>query len=56
MTEVILYSLPFMLRVANNIYAFVADVIILIIGFGMCITSEKAFVLNREDNRGRNDE
>ena len=41
MVEVVLYSLPFALRLANNIYAFVADVIVLIVGFGMCITGEK---------------
>lgn len=38
---VLLYSLPFLLRVANNIYAFVADVIVLVIGFEICITGEK---------------
>lgn len=38
--EVMLYSLPFVLRIANNIYAFVADIIILIIGFEICITGE----------------
>ncbi|MBQ8815212.1 MAG: ECF transporter S component [Lachnospiraceae bacterium] len=42
MVEVILYSLPFMQRIANNIYAFVADVIVLIIGFGICISGEGA--------------
>jgi len=41
LTEVLLYSLPFLLRVANNIYAFMADVIVLVIGFEICITGEK---------------
>lgn len=38
--EVVLYSLPFMLRVANNIFAFVADVIVLILGFEICIRGD----------------
>lgn len=40
MTEVLLYSLPFILRLANNIYAFAADVIVLIIGFWISISAE----------------
>lgn len=41
LTEVFLYSVPFLLRLSNNLYAFVADVIVLIIGFEICITREK---------------
>ena len=41
LTEMLLYSLPFGLRVASNIYAFVADVIVLIIGFELCMTGEE---------------
>ena len=41
-TEVVLYSLPFLLRVATNVYAFVADVVVLIFGFGICISGECA--------------
>ena len=41
LVEVALYSLPFVLRLTNNIYAFVADVFVLIFGFAICITGEK---------------
>ena len=41
LVEVALYSLPFVLRLANNIYAFVADVFVLIFGFAICINGEK---------------
>lgn len=40
-TEVLLYSIPFMVRVASNVFAFVADVVVLIVGFGICFTCEK---------------
>lgn len=40
LVEVALYSLPFMLRVANNIFAFVADVVVLVLGFEICIRGE----------------
>ena len=44
LVEVALYSLPFVLRLANNIYAFVADIIVLIFGFGICISGEKYWI------------
>lgn len=49
MTEVLLYSLPFAVRVASNIYAFVADVIVLAVGFEICITGEKVLKRIVED-------
>lgn len=42
MTEAILYSLPFSLRVESNLYAFTADIIVLVIGFEICIRKEKS--------------
>lgn len=44
LTEVVLYALPFGVRVVSNFSAFVADVIVLILGFGLCISAER--VLN----------
>lgn len=41
-TEVLLYSLPFLLRAVNNMYAFLADVIVLMIGFEICIIGENS--------------
>lgn len=41
--EVILYSIPFVVRVASNIFAFVADVIVLLVGFEICIAGDKFF-------------
>ena len=35
--EVILYAQPFVVRVAKNIYAFVADVVVLIASLPICI-------------------
>lgn len=43
MTEVALYSLPFSVRVSNNIYAFIADTVVLVAGFEICITGERTF-------------
>ena len=40
LVEVYLYSLPFAVRIANNIYAFIADVIVLLVGFELCATRE----------------
>ena len=40
LVEVYLYSLPFAVRIANNIYAFIADVIVLLVGFELCSTRE----------------
>jgi uncharacterized membrane protein len=36
LVEVFLYSQPFLIRVASNIYAFVADIIVLIISLPIC--------------------
>lgn len=38
--EVILYAQPMLMRVAKNIYAFVADVIVLVAGLPVCICLE----------------
>lgn len=35
-TEVVLYAQPFVIRLTNNIYAFVADVVVLIIAIPIC--------------------
>lgn len=35
-TECLLYAQPFAVRTANNIYAFVADVVVLIVALPMC--------------------
>ena len=43
LVEVFLYSLPFKERIVNNIYAFVADIIVLIIGFEMCVSGERTW-------------
>lgn len=43
MTEVVLYGIPFGVRIANNIFAFIADVFVLIIGFEICIAGEHVF-------------
>lgn len=43
MTEVLLFDIPFMVRVASNIFAFITDVIVLTIGFEICISGEKIF-------------
>lgn len=40
LTEAVLYSLPFAVRVATNFFAFVADLVVLIIGFELCLTHE----------------
>ena len=40
LTEAVLYSLPFAVRVATNFFAFVADIVVLIIGFELCLTHE----------------
>ncbi|MBQ7938690.1 MAG: ECF transporter S component [Oscillospiraceae bacterium] len=40
LTETVLYSLPFAVRVATNFFAFVADIVVLIIGFELCLTHE----------------
>ena len=39
--EVVLYSIPFLIRTASNVFAFVADVVVLIVGFSICVTGEK---------------
>ena len=39
--EVILYAQPMIVRVAKNIYAFVADVVVLIASLPICICLKK---------------
>lgn len=41
--EVLLYGVPFVVRISNNIFAFIADVIVLGIGFEICIAGENIF-------------
>lgn len=41
LTESILYSQPFIIRVGKNIYAFVADIVVLIISLPICMTLDK---------------
>lgn len=43
LTEAVFYSLPFLLRVATNSYAFAADAAVLALGFGLCIQGEAFF-------------
>ena len=40
-TESILYGQPFIVRVGKNIYAFVADVVVLIVSLPICMTLDK---------------
>ena len=39
--ESILYAQPFVVRAGKNIYAFVADVVVLIISLPICMTLDK---------------
>ena len=41
LTESLLYAQPFMIRAGKNIYAFVADVVVLIISLPICMTLDK---------------
>ena len=41
LTESILYAQPFMIRAGKNIYAFVADVVVLIVSLPICMTLDK---------------
>lgn len=43
LTEVLLYGIPIGVRIANNIFAFAADVFVLLVGFGICISGENIF-------------
>lgn len=43
MVETVLYGIPFFIRVMTNLYAFVADVVVLFGGFVLCISSEPLF-------------
>lgn len=45
LTEVILYAQPFLVRTASNIYAFVADVFVLIFSIPICELIKKQFKL-----------
>ena len=38
--EAFIYAQPFVLRVAKNIYAFVADVVVLLVGYPLCLALE----------------
>lgn len=38
--EVVLYGIPFLVRAATNSFAFVADVIVLMLGFSICVQYE----------------
>lgn len=40
-TESILYAQPFVVRAGKNIYAFVADVVVLIVSLPICMTLDK---------------
>ncbi|MBQ1503987.1 MAG: ECF transporter S component [Oscillospiraceae bacterium] len=41
LTECLLYSQPFMLRAAKNVYAFIADAVVLLVGLPVCLTLKK---------------
>ena len=43
LTEVLLYGIPFATRIVNNIFAFTADMFVLIFGFEICISGESIF-------------
>lgn len=43
MTEVFLYGISFNARVASNMFAFVADVFVLIVGYEICVAGEPVF-------------
>ena len=48
-TECLLYAQPFTVRIANNIYAFVADVVVLIVALPMCSLLNTA-ILKKSNN------
>ncbi|MBR2570655.1 MAG: ECF transporter S component [Clostridia bacterium] len=41
MTECLLYAQPFALRAAKNVYAFVADIVVLLVSLPICMTLDK---------------
>lgn len=45
LTEVLLYAQPMLLRVAKNVYAFVADVVVLLVSIPLCVCL-KQFIRN----------
>lgn len=49
--EVVLYALPFALRMASNVYAFAADALVLALGFWLSITGEGVLKSALEVNR-----
>ena len=54
LVEVFLYSQPFLLRIANNIYAFVADIVVLILSLPICsILGPKLKMLMKETRNER---
>ena len=40
-TECLLYAQPFLVRAAKNIYAFVADIVVLLVSLPVCMTLDK---------------
>jgi pyruvate kinase len=41
LVETLLYSQPIILRMAKNVYAFVADALVMLISLPLCISLEK---------------
>lgn len=41
LVEMMLYSQPFLLRISNNIYAFIADIVVIIMSLPICRIMEK---------------
>lgn len=48
--EVVLYAQPMHLRVAKNIYAFIADVVVLIAALPICIGPERMLHRKEKNN------
>ena len=42
MTECLLYAQPFLIRVGKNVYAFVADSVLLLISLPVCMNLDRA--------------
>jgi hypothetical protein len=40
-TESILYAQPMTVRIAKNVYAFVADVVVLVVSLPICVALDK---------------
>ena len=41
LVEMLLYAQPFGLRIAKNVYAFVADVVVMLINLPVCVSLRK---------------